>query len=135
MYKIEKAVLEDMEWVGKLFSANKKILGEMAPTSVFYRWFHGKNPREKFVVIRPFAFAHYLVRLDGIQTLYEIAVQEDQKRKGMGSSLLEFMGRPISLKTDATNDESNLFYRKLGFHCVSQITGGSGKKLNIYQMG
>lgn len=132
--KIEAAVPADQKWVGKLFDANKAILGNVSGGTVFWRWRAGLNPREHVVVIRPeLAFAHYLVRKDGTRVLYEMAVTAEAKRQGLGRAILEHIGRPIELKTDADNQESNAFYRRMGLVCVGQKTGGSGKVMNVFQ--
>jgi ribosomal protein S18 acetylase RimI-like enzyme len=120
----------DKVWVKPLFDSNQSILG---PFDVaWYRYTTSKNRSEKWVVIEGEAFAHYLIKKNGERTLYEIAVKS--KGKGLGRILLNHIGYPMNLKTDADNAESNEFYRRCGFTCVGQKMSKSGEKtFNIYQ--
>jgi len=126
---------EDHEWVGDLLELNKKILGGKLP---LVRWArcHAKN--DHWVAIGESAFAHFRAKRNGIVTLYEIAVAEDSKRKGMGRALIGYMRgpgpalRPIELKTDAENEESNAFYLGLGMKRVGQKKTKKGKVVNLY---
>lgn len=130
---IRGAVPEDQKWVAKLFDANKSILGNVSGGTVFWRWKAGKSPNERFDVIPELAFVHWRVRKDGTRVVYEIAVSQEAKGRGLGRKLMEHVGRPVELKTDAASEESNAFYLKLGLHCVGRMTGGSGKIMNFYQ--
>lgn len=114
-----------------MFNKNKSILGNF--DFAFYHWKQTENPRNKWVVVENFAFAHYMIKLNGQKTLYEIAVDDHMKRKGIAKTILSHIGSPISLKTDADNLESNSFYRSLGFICLGQKFTSSGKKVNIYE--
>lgn len=129
--KVVPANQFDLDWITVLFNQNSKILG--SASQVMYRWLHQRSRGEKMLVIRPYAFAHFNVRKDGWKTLHEIAVSEAVKRQGYGKALMEAIGYPMQLKTDADNEESNLFYQKLGFACMGQKTTRSGKLVNIYQ--
>ncbi len=133
MTEIREAVFEDQKWISKLFDQNKEILGMMSGGTVFWRWYQGGNPREHFLVIPELAFAHYLKKKDGTKVLYEMAVSASAKRQGLGRRLLDKIGRPLELKTNADSPESNTFYRSYGMTCVGQKTAGNGKLLNIYQ--
>lgn len=134
-WKVELAKPTDFEWIKPLFKANESILG--AADVVLWRYNEAKkkdpNKKDLFIVVRPFGFAHFLVKRDGTRTLYEVAVDSSQKRRGIGKALLDAIGYPMSLKTDADNPESNNFYRKLGFICVGSKFTNSGKKVNVYQ--
>lgn len=125
---------DDHSWVGDLLEANKKILGGKLP---LVRWAkcHAKN--DHWVALGQSATAHYRVKRDGFVTLYEIAVAEDAKRQGLGRALIVHMrgpngNRPIELKTDADNEESNAFYLGLGMKRVGQKKTKSGKLVNLY---
>lgn len=131
--QIRKATADDQKWVGKLFDANKSILGNVSGGTVFYRWIKGGNEREHFDVIPEIAFAHWLVRKDGTRVLYEIAVHESMKRKGIGRRLLAHIGFPMELKTDAGNEESNRFYQALGFIKLGYKETAGGKRVAVYQ--
>ena len=127
---IRDVTKDDEAWVKKLFEDHQYILGPFGPTWHFY-WKNNK-PHERWVCIEGEAFAHYLNKKKGGVTLYEIAVKT--KRKGYGSQLMEHMGGPMELKTDADNEESNAFYLRLGFMCVGQKASNNGKKIfNVYQ--
>lgn len=123
----------DGEWIAKLFDANTAILGNMSGGTLFWRWLHSGNPRDRMIVVRGRGFAHYLLRNDGVRSLYEIAVDARCRRAGVGKALLQAVGRPITLKTDASHDESNAFYRSAGLVRCGQVRARSGKLLNVYQ--
>lgn len=124
--------LEDRDWVFRVADFSKSILGPIGlPWS---RSWPTPGPRDFWVGIREAAFAHYRLRLDGIKVLDEIAVHPHAKGLGLGRELVEHIGCPMELKTDADNAESNGFYRHLGFKLAGQKTSKNGKKLfNIYR--
>lgn len=130
--EIRSVKKKDEKWVGELFSKNKKILGPFS--MAWFRFWQSSNPREIWVVIENVAFAHYLVKKNGEKTLYEIAVSEEHKKKGIGKKLLDFIGYPMELKTDFDNVESNEFYKRSGFICVGKKKSNNGKKeFNVYK--
>lgn len=127
------ATKEDQKWVGKIFDLNRHVLGNVSGGTVFWRWTQANQKTQKWIVIPGKAFCHYGIRKDGTKYIYEIAVHPDCKRMGLARELLNFVGRPVELKTDATHTESNLFYLKIGLTCVGTTTARSGKILNVYQ--
>lgn len=130
--EVRAAVAEDQKWVGKLFDANRRVLGNMSGGTMFFRWLKSSNPREKMIVIDGLGFAHYLERRDGVKVIYEIAVAVEAKRRGVGRKLVEAVGFPCQLKTDADHYESNAFYKRLGFRNVGVVMSKSGKAMNVY---
>ena len=122
----------DEEWVKVLFDKNKSILGSFSMT--WFRFSQSKNENEKWVVIEGIGFAHYLIKRNGESTLYEIAVDDNYKKKGYGKALLDHIGFPMELKTDSENVESNEFYKKYKFICVGKKKSKNGKKeFNVYK--
>jgi ribosomal protein S18 acetylase RimI-like enzyme len=130
--KVELATEADLEWIKPVHNANKNILAEYDGRNT---WTALNDPKKQnwLIVVRPYAFARFYVRKDGTKTLFEIAVREDMKRKGIAKLLLDYIGRPVNLKTDADNEESNAFYRALGFVLLGRKTTAKGKPVNIYQ--
>lgn len=120
----------DKAWVKPLFEKNKAILG---PFDVaWHRYINSSNKREKWVVIPNIAFAHFLKKKNGENTLYEIAV--DEKKQGWGKKLLNYIGFPMELKTDKENEESNAFYKRCGFLLLGTKHSKSGEKeFNIWK--
>lgn len=117
----------DAAWVLPLFTANQSILG---PASVaWHRFWAGARTRNHWIVIEGLAFVHYRRRLDGVYVIDEIAVDAAAKGRGLGRRLVERIGLPIELKTDADNAESNAFYQRLGFYPAGTKRSKSGKKL------
>lgn len=131
---IRNATAADEEWIVGLFDDNAQILGgAFIGKRMFFRWASSKNKKDKIVVVSGKAFAHYRNKKDGTKTLYEIAVHSSEKRKGIGTLLMNHIGRPVVLKTDRTNEESNAFYRALGLTLCGKTKTKSGKELNIWQ--
>ncbi len=127
---IEPVTQEDKAWIEPLFNLNKAILG---PFSVaWFRYWSSQNPRDKWVKIQGIAFAHFLEKKEDGSTLYEIAVNPEQKRKGHGRALIEYIPKPILLKTDFDNEESNQFYRALGFRLLGRKPGKK-KTFNVWK--
>ena len=131
---VRDALEEDMPWVKRIFQSADHVLGKGFFGSIWWRYWQSKNPRERWIVIEGRAFAHYVTRRDGVKVLYEIAVAEESRRMGLGKLLLDYIGRPMELKTDADHGESNAFYRALGFHPVGSKRSRDGKKvMRIYR--
>lgn len=130
-FVIRGARPEDEEWVEPIFDAYSEVLGHFG--TAWHRWQSADTERNRWVVIPRVAFAHYLERLDGWNTLYEIGVHENAKRHGFGTRLLHHIGTPMRLKTDAEHPESNLFYERNGFDLVDTSETAKGKPLHIYE--
>lgn len=138
MWKVEQATPEDFEWIKPLFKKNKKILGSVEMAIYRFKKRKEEKPddtRDQFIVVRPYGFAHFLQKKNGERTLYEIAVDDSMKRKGIGKALMDKIGYPMSLKTDADNKESNEFYKRLGFVWLGAKYTKSGKLVNVYVRG
>jgi GNAT superfamily N-acetyltransferase len=111
MSDIQLATPDDGGWIRQVWE--EKRLGAFALT--WYRYWHGSPPNEYWWVIQGRAFAHFRVnRRTGVCNLYEIAVAADARRQGYGKRLIQAIGLPIRLKTDADNQDSNAFYLALG---------------------
>ncbi len=129
-WKIEGATKSDFDWITKLFKKNEGILGSADLTI----WRHkNSNAKSRFIVIRPHAFAHFNLKRNGEKTLYEIAVDTNMKRMGIGRALVDFIGAPMLLKTDADNIASNAFYASLGFFLLGEKFTKSGKRVNVWK--
>ena len=130
-WQIEPVQDSDFEWIKPLFKLNEGILGSADMT--LWRYQNGQK-KDQFVVIRPHAFAHFNRKKNGEVMLYEIAVDPKMKRQGLGKALLDYMGTPMLLKTDADNIESNAFYKKWGFVLLGSKFTKSGKKVNVWKL-
>ena len=122
---------EDKDWVLRVWKPAAKVLGVDAGT-IWYRWVTYAPANEHWIGVREVAFAQYRQRRDGVKVLYSIGVAPVAKRQGLGRRLIEHIGFPMELKTDADHAESNAFYRKLGFKFAGQKRGGA-KVFNIYR--
>lgn len=131
-HNIEVLEAPDGVWVKLVWRACKHILGGPSP---WHRWLSSGAPNEHFVGVRPIAFAHYRERRDGVRVLYNIGVAPGVRRRGLGRALLEHMGSPIELKTDAADPVSNAFYTALGFTRAGSTETKAGKPMHIYRRG
>lgn len=133
-WPVEQAQDADRVWIGALFQAEAQVLG-VNFGAIWYRWLHRTTDRERWLVVRPLGFAHYLARLDGVRVLYELAVRPDARRQGIGTALLAAIGRPMVLKTDVGNLAANSFYLALGFHLTGIHPSRDGRRLlNRYRL-
>ncbi len=71
-------------------------------------------------------------RRDGITTIYEIAVDKDYQRAGVGLSLLTCVTGRLRVKTTQDNVIANNFYLKNGFILI-EVEEGRKRKLNVYE--
>lgn len=117
-----------------IWKANEDRLG---PSDVFRRhwWRHLNRPDStKWIVIPGLAFCHYHIRRDGYTVIYEIAVHNEHKRKGLAKALVGSLPRPITLKTDVENLESMAAYERMGFVPMAIRVARSGKRMMIFAM-
>jgi ribosomal protein S18 acetylase RimI-like enzyme len=131
--EVRSATPDDQSWVGKLFEANASVLGNMSGGTMFWRWQNAGSKNERLLVAGKLGFAHYRIRKDGTRVLYEIAVDASAKRRGVGRTLMDRIGRPVTLKTDAGHAESNAFYKSIGLTNCGTTVARSGKRLNVWQ--
>jgi ribosomal protein S18 acetylase RimI-like enzyme len=130
---VQSANPQDQPWFAKLFDVNRASLGNVSGGTVFWRWLQSKQPNERILVIRPVAFVHYRIKRDGMRVVYEIAVAASAQRQGLARVLMDRVGRPVTLKTNADNEPSNRFYERLGFAVVAHVNTRDGKLMNVYQ--
>ena len=130
---IDKAVLEDAPWLDKLLKANQRAFGSLGGKELFWRLALPGNANEHVLVIRPVAFVHYRRNRTGLRVVYEIAVDDKSKQRGLGSALMAAVGRPVMLRTDKDNEEANNFYKRIGLVVVGVAYKRDGRKLNVYQ--
>ena len=133
---IRKAKKSDKKWIEAIFEQNKVILGGKGYFGMqWYRFWNTEKSNEHWIVIEEKAFCHYLIRKkDNVRVVYEIATHNDHKRKGLGKQLIKAIGDPIELKTDYDSDESNNFYKKIGFAPIGvSYTKSDKKKMMNYK--
>lgn len=56
-------------------------------------------------------FVHWSMRVDNTRTIYDMIVHPDYRHQGIGRAMVEYVGRPVILKTT----KSHAFYSKMGF--------------------
>lgn len=87
----------------------------------------------------PAGFVHWRIRsrgpAAGERYVEQIVVAPAARRRGVGRALLEGVGRPVRLKTDADNNHSNDFYRALGFTLAGRVPSRAGRLVNVYYLG
>lgn len=121
---------EDKQAVVKMFNQEKKIW-PWGGGVIFWRFFNNRGRTEQWVkaVIddQVVGFAHWAMKADNTRTLYDIIVSPEHRGKGVGRKLIDVIGTPIDLKTDADAD-SNGFYNKLGFTRGETVPTKDGSK-------
>lgn len=132
--RIRKAAKGDEAFMEPIWKQNEDRLG---PSDVFRRhwWRHHNRPdATKWIVLDDKAFCHYHIRRDGFTVIYEIAVHSDHKRKGLAKALVNYLPRPITLKTDIENVESMAAYEAMGFMPMAVRVARSGKRMMIFAL-
>jgi len=76
-------------------------------------------------------FIHFHKRIDGWNTIHEIAVDANYQRCGIGEKLFNMISKPRKLKTTIDNIKANNFYKKQNMLNIG-IEQGRKRKLNIW---
>ena len=117
----------DEDFVKRVFAENKNILG-----NYYFDWIGYINSTKAtncFYIAEGIGILH--IKFSSKQKAYiiqTIAILKEQKRKGYASDMIKLLPRPIFLKTDYDNEESNSFYRAIGFIAVGNSISKNGKK-------
>lgn len=69
----------------------------------------------------------------GTSTIYEIAVNSDYQKLGVGRNLLWSVPCPIRLKVTIDNDKANAFYQHLNMQLIDTEQGRK-RPLNVYEL-
>lgn len=126
---IRLADIDDIDEIKKIADQNKKEIG-------FILWpimTASAKANELFVAFcqnQVAGFIRWHKRKDGWSTVYEICVDEKFRKIGIGKKLLSRIPKPIRLKCPIDN-ESNTFYKRLGFTLTGQEPGKK-RKLNVW---
>lgn len=129
---IREATPSDSAWVLPLMNSHNRYFWN--GNAIWYRFWHREDTaREYWIVVDPgLGCAHFRIRHDGCRVLDEIVTAPEARRKGIGRAMIDYIGRPIRLKTDVDNEVSNAFYLSLGFNLVGVVFSKSGKAMNEY---
>ena len=76
-------------------------------------------------------FVHFHKRLDGWNTIREIAVLKDKTGHGIGKKLFNMVDKPRRLKTTVDNEKANNFYKNMGMEILT-IDPGKKRPLNVW---
>lgn len=135
---IRLAVPEDETWIKPIW--DEKIFWQFG--IIWWRYWNGGykgkgmiKPGEFWIVAEGYGFCHYNQRRDGWLVVHEIGVDPNARRCGIGGALLDYIGLPITLKTDCDNTASNAFYRAYGMLPAAKVRARSGKWMMIYEKG
>ena len=130
--KIRTATKQDEEFIKKLHKQHKQHIGNF---NLFWTWdkfIEGKT-NYTFVVIDGSGFMRYgYSKKYKANLLYEIAVDKDNTKKGVGKYLFDYLPRPLMLKCNADNIIGNKFYLKMGMTKAGVTYTKKGDKQNIY---
>jgi len=129
--KVRAAVKQDEDFIKKLHKQHKKHIGGF---NLFWIWddYINKN-KNKYVVIDKGGFMRYgFSKKYNAYVLYEIAVDDDSKQKGVGRKLFEYLPKPLMLKCNLDNEVGNKFYEAMGMTLAGKTQTRSGVKQNIW---
>lgn len=127
---IRAAADEDIPAIKRIANQHKNELGFVMTPSLR----RGIEESELHVALvngRVVGFVNWHLRRDGWSTVYEIAVERDHQRAGIGAELLATVMRPTRLKVTQDNP-ANAFYRNQGF-TLARTEKGRKRALNVYE--
>jgi len=130
--KVRSATKQDEAFIKKLHKQHKKHIGGF---NLFWVWdkYIDRTAKYKYVVIDDCGFMRYgFSKKYSAYVLYEIAVDEDTKQRGVGRALYEHLPRPLMLKCNQDNDTGNKFYEAMGMTKVGVTQTRQGVKQNIW---
>jgi ribosomal protein S18 acetylase RimI-like enzyme len=122
---LRQAEEKDLNHIKQIADRNRKTLGFVLRPALL------EAIQRKELLYHPNgAFCHYHRRCDGITTIREICTDKSARGQGLARLMVATLARPIRLKCPTDND-SNGFYRHLGFELAETIPGKS-RALNVW---
>lgn len=129
--KVRSANRSDKALIKSLYKQESKNVGSF---NLFFSWDNfllGKN--SFFNVIPQVGFVRYsFLKRKKIWTLKEIAIKEEEKKKGYGLLLLNSVPKPFILKCNLENENANAFYEKNGLILIDKEKDKKGNFKNIW---
>lgn len=130
--KVRLANIDDSEFIKKLHKQHKKHIGGFNLFWVWDKYVEGKA-KYKYVVIDGAGFMRYgYSKKYHAYVLYEIAVDDDNKQKGVGRAFYEHLPKPLMLKCNQDNTRGNKFYEAMGMTKAGNAETKQGVKQNIW---
>jgi len=130
--KIEKATIDDAEFIKSIYKQHKKEIGNFNLFWVWDKYLEGNTPY-KFVVIKNVAFMRFgYSKKFKCNVLYEIGVDNKTMQKGAGKMLYNYLPKPTMIKCNTDNIIGNKFYEKMGAILVGKTITKSGIKQQIW---
>ena len=128
-FSVRLANLEDINRIKLLADKHRKELGFIIRSALVESVNHNRLLIEDYSG----AFCHFRKRKDNVTVIYEICVPMQFRNMGIGKLFISNLKNPIQLKCPVDN-ESNLFYNKLGFVLIGKETGKK-RELNVWRLG
>lgn len=132
-FKIRYAKHKDVDAIKAIADANSKAIGFVLRAVI------EKAVDEKKLIVAVdengtvMAFCNYNVRKkDGVLVIYEICVDATYRSNGIAKRMIKKLPKPIVAKCPIDN-ESNKFYKKLGFKLM-KVDEGRKRKLNVWEL-
>ena len=129
-YSIQVADIEDVDKIKYIADKNGKQLGFVVKNTII----QGIERKELLVAKQDnivLGFINYHKKQDNITTIYELAVDFRYRHKGIAKALINKISKPIELKCPI-NNESNEFYKKIGF-ILKEVIQGKKQNLNLWE--
>lgn len=131
-FKVRFAKQKDIDAVKAIADANSKSIGFVLKPVL-----EEAAEKKKLVVAVDgnvvLGFCNFNRRKkDNVLVIYEICVDAVYRRNGIAERIINKLPRPIIAKCPIDN-ESNKFYKKLGFNLV-RIDEGKKRKLNVWEL-
>jgi len=128
-FSVRLANLEDIDRIKLLADKHRKELGFIIRSALV----DSVNHNRLLVEDCSGAFCNFRKRKDNVTVIYEICVPAEFRNMGIGKLFIANIEKPIQLKCPVDN-ESNLFYNKLGFVLIRKETGKK-RELNVWRLG
>lgn len=132
MTVIRRLTEEDHAWFQTVWKESPELGGSAGVA--WHRWTLDKSGRHRIDGMENIGFVDWLLRQDGGRTINNVAVGAAFRRQGFARRLVEHVGRPVRLVTNADNFASNAFYSALGFVLLGRKPKKNGDMKNVWEL-
>lgn len=128
---IELAKEEDLKRIKQIANQNREFIGfvmNVALKEAILKESLYIYKKENIII----GFVHFHRRLDGWNTIHELAIDKNYQKQGIGQQLFNVVPKPIRLKTTKDNINACSFYEKNGMS-ITRVEIGRKRELLVFE--